>query len=165
MERQKTRFNPNKLTFDEGLELIRQPMEQLGVKTKGRIITSRDEDVRRITESLRVTNVPDGFTKWMLPIYLESASQLYITVAEPNAYTPYHAHKDGDGIRFIASGSIIYDDKELTAGDWMFVPAGSGYEFTVGKFGAVMCYCYCCCCAGSASPLDDISNPVINPGN
>jgi hypothetical protein len=60
---------------------------------------------------------------------------------------PTHSHNEGDGVRFIASGSIKYNGQELTTGDWMYIRAGSEYEFEVGRYGAVMCYCYCCCCA------------------
>jgi hypothetical protein len=49
-------------------------------------------------------------------------------------------------VRFIISGSIKYNGIELTAGDWMFVPKGEEYEFTVGPLGASMAYCYQCCC-------------------
>jgi hypothetical protein len=60
---------------------------------------------------------------------------------------PKHSHDEGDGIRIIMSGSIIYDGHELSGGDWMFIPKGVAYDFKVGPMGAALCYCYCCCCA------------------
>jgi hypothetical protein len=78
---------------------------------------------------------------------LPEQSFLFITTAEPDVETPEHAHEEGDGIRFIAAGSIIYNGTELIAGDWMFVPRGVSYAFKAGPMGALMCYCYCCCCA------------------
>jgi hypothetical protein len=152
-------FNPNQVTFDEGVERIRSIAGRVGLDDRGGILTSRDESVARAQDLLAVSEVPKGFTKWQLPVYLSNPSQLFITAAEPGAVTPEHSHDEGDGIRFIAAGSIHYNDTELTAGDWMYVPAGSRYSFTVGKFGALMCYCYCCCCAGRQD-LADPGAPV-----
>jgi len=143
------RFNPNQVTFEQGVERIRAAVEKVGLDASG-ILTSRDKPVREAARLLAVKNVPDGgFHKWQLPVYLEEPSQLFITVAEPGAEAPEHSHDEGDGIRFIVSGSIHFDGKELTAGDWMYVPAKRRYSFKVGNLGAVMCYCYCCSCAGA----------------
>ena len=68
---------------------------------------------------------------------------MFITTAPPHVKIPVHSH-DGPGVRFIATGSITYKGKELTAGDWMYVPAGKDYSFEVGEFGATMFYCYQC---------------------
>ena len=68
-------------------------------------------------DALAIDNVPEGFRKWQLPVYLSEPSQLFISVAEPGVKVPEHAHEEGDGIRFIAGGSITYEGKELTAGD------------------------------------------------
>jgi hypothetical protein len=32
-------------------------------------------------------------------------------------------------------------DKELSAGDWMFIPEGQPYSFEVGRVGAIVCCC------------------------
>jgi len=96
---------------------------------------------------LEVKNVPPGFKKWQLPVALRCESQMFITFAPPNSKVPRHSHDEGPGIRFIMTGSILYKGKELTSGDWMYLPAGAEYEYQVGNLGAVMCYCYCCCCA------------------
>src|SRR5689334_18290579 len=139
-------FNPNRLTFDEGLERIRKALDNSGVRVDGRIVTSRDKDAGDLRDALAVENVPKGFTKYQLPVYLDAPSQLFVTIAEPNVRAGRHVHEDGDGIRFIAGGSITFEGQELSAGDWMFVPKGRDYEFEVGPNGALMCYCYCCCC-------------------
>ena len=141
-----TTFNPNRLTFEEGVERIRKAVEEAGLSNDA-IVTSRDDAALKATDLLTVENVPAGFRKWQLPVFLNCASQLYISVGEPGVKVPRHAHEEGDGIRFIAGGSIIYEDKELSAGDWMFIPAGQPYSFEVGRVGAIMCYCYCCSCA------------------
>jgi hypothetical protein len=141
-----TMFNPNRLTFEEGVERIRRAVEEAEL-SRDTIVTSRDDAALKAMDSLAVDNVPAGFRKWQLPVFLNRASQLYISVGEPGVKVPRHAHEEGDGIRFIAGGSIIYEDKELSAGDWMFIPAGQPYSFEVGRVGAIMCYCYCCSCA------------------
>lgn len=140
-------FAPGRSTFEQCLELVRAAVDKAGFQAQGRIVTSRDEGIKELRESLATDNVPGGFRKWQLPVYLQSASTLFVTVAEAGASAPPHAHEEGDGIRFIAGGSITFEDKELTQGDWMFIPAGATYSFEVGPVGAIMCYCYCCCCA------------------
>jgi hypothetical protein len=139
-------FNPNRLTFEDGLKRIEEATERAGLD-RDAILTSRDEPVIRALDSLEVSNVPRGFKKWQLPVALRCESQLFVTTAQPGIRVPPHSHDEGNGVRFIASGSIVYEGKELTAGDWMYIPAGREYSFEVGRYGAVMCYCYCCCCA------------------
>ncbi len=141
-----TTFNPNRLSFAECLERIRGAVGEADL-SRGAIVTSKDEAAIKAMDALAIENVPEGFRKWQLPVYLSEPSQLFISVAEPGVRVPEHAHEEGDGIRFIAGGSITYEGKELTAGDWMFIPAGQPYSFEVGRVGAIMCYCYCCCCA------------------
>lgn len=139
-------FEPNRVTFEEGLERIQRVVDEADVPTD-RILTSTMEEVEEARDRLRVDNVPDGFHKWQLPVYLEEESQLFVSVGDPDVRVPEHSHDDGDGIRFIAGGSIEYEDHKLAPGDWMFIPEGEPYSFRTGPQGAVMCYCYCCCCA------------------
>src|SRR5215203_537234 len=122
------KFDPNQTTFSEGLERIKRGLSKAKVKLEGRILTSRDKDVLKVTTLLQAENVPDGVQKWQLPIHLNAPSQLFISTAAANTKVPSHAHRDGDGIRFIVSGSITYGDVELTAGDWMFIPKGKAYS-------------------------------------
>ena len=164
MQAKSQKFDPNLLTFGDGLKRIARGNERAKLKLNGRILTSRDKDVERATDILQVDNIPDGFKKWQLPVYLDSPSQLFISTAAANTTVPEHAHRDGDGIRFIVAGSIIYNGVELTAGDWMFIPKGQKYSFQVGRLGATMCYCYCCCCAGAMLHGEEVVNPgVLSP--
>lgn len=161
-------FDPNQVTFDQGLERIATAGRRAGLQLDGkRIVTSRQPAARKAQQLLTVGNVPGGFTKWQLPVSLPGASQLFVTVAEPDARVAEHSHDEGDGVRFIAAGSIIHDGEELTAGDWMYIPAGARYSFDVGPLGATMCYCYCCCCAGFADLFDVDSladrQPILGP--
>jgi uncharacterized RmlC-like cupin family protein len=152
-------FNPNKLTRADGVKRIEAALSKAGVKIGKKVITSRDSDMQGLRKTLAVTNIPAGFTKYQLPLTLTCASsiamtgteadgvQFFISMGEPNIKVGSHSHNEGAGLRFIAGGSITYKKKELTAGDWMYIPQGSKYEFQVGPQGAIMCYCYCCCCA------------------
>jgi len=140
-------FDPNRLAVSDCLARISRAVKENGTKLEGRILTSRDEDAVSLRKALTVDNVPDGFRKYQLPVSLPEASVMFVTFADPEVKTPEHSHDDGDGIRFIAGGSIVYDGKELISGDWMFIPKGSRYSFEVGPQGAIMCYCYSCCCA------------------
>lgn len=141
-------FEPNALTFDQGLERIHKALGDAGIsRDRNEIVTSQDEAIRRASRELEVRNVPDGFKKWQLPVYLDRPSQLFISAGAPDTEVPEHSHDEGDGFRYIASGSVIYEGKELVAGDWMFIPKGRKYSMRVGPRGVTICYCYCCCCA------------------
>lgn len=140
-------FEPNRQTFSDCLARIEKVVKEVGLDTEKQITTSRDEGCIEAQRLLEVENVPGGFRKWQLPVALRCESQMFISVGPPGAKVPRHSHDEGPGIRFIMSGSIIYDNKELTGGDWMYIPKGAEYEFEVGLLGVAMCYCYCCCCA------------------
>src|SRR5262245_39007327 len=114
-------FNPNKLTFEQGLARIEKAVKSVGLDVNKRILTSRDEVSVRLRKLLATKNVPNGFIKWQLPFALRCESQLFISVGAPNTRVETHSHDDGPGVRFILSGSILYKGVELTAGDWMYI--------------------------------------------
>jgi len=139
-------FNPNNLSFEDGVRRIQAalPKEALG---NSEITTSQDSPYSEAQRKLRVSNVPQSFLKYQLPVFLNKPSQFFVSDGPPGAHVASHSHDEGDGLRYIVEGSIVYDDRELKAGDWMFIPAGKKYEFTVGPRGVKMFYCYACCCA------------------
>lgn len=140
-------FKPNSSSISDCLAAVQEARKKFGIN-EDKIITSVDEEIARAQQSLETLNIPQGFKKWQLPVTLACSEVfLFVTVAPPNEKVPKHSHDEGAGIRFIATGSIIYEGKRLTSGDWMYIPAGKEYEFQVGPHGALMCYCYCCCCA------------------
>ena len=52
----------------------------------------------------------------------------------PGTEVPEHSHDEGDGFRYIVSGSIIYNGQELlAAGDWMFIPKGKKIRYHGGR--------------------------------
>jgi hypothetical protein len=142
------KFNPNKCTFAQGIERIKKAIEGADGFGRRKIVTSRDPGVDKILDKLRVTNVPGGFTKYHLPVFFEGGpgAQFFISVGAPNTEVPRHSHDEGDGMRFIVAGSIVYEGKELTSGDWMFIPKGQPYSMKVGRAGVTVFYCYQCCC-------------------
>lgn len=139
------KFNPNQLTFDQGLQRIQDVVGKNF--TSDTIVTSRDMGMDEIVRKLNTDNVPEGFSKWQLPVSLDSPSQFFLSFGAPNLSVPEHSHDEGDGMRIILHGSIEYDGRELGPGDWMFIPKGKAYQFNIGPKGVGMAYCYSCCCA------------------
>lgn len=138
-------FDPNRNKLGVCLDQIKVIQQEMGISTS-RIFTSRD--IKDLWNSqAAVSNIPSGFNKIMLPFNTEGPATFYISAAGPNVKVPSHSHDEGAGIRFIASGSIIYKGQELVAGDWMYLPAKVPYDFVVGPKGVVIFYCYQCCCA------------------
>lgn len=140
-------FKPNALTFEQGVQRIKDANQKSRFEFKSKITTSRDAAAKAATDYLLVSNVPGGFKKFQLPVLMEKPSQLFVSIGAPDTEVPEHSHDEGDGFRYIVSGSVIYNSQELTAGDWMYIPAGQKYSLRVGSRGVHMCYCYCCCCA------------------
>ena len=140
-------FNANKFTFEEGLKKIRDALAKHHMSDiQSKIVTSKDPGVDKVLSDLETKNVPSGFKKWQLPVYQDGPTQLFISVGAPNADVPEHSHDEGDGFRYVASGSILYKGHELSAGDWMFIPKAAKYSIKIGKMGATMFYCHQCCC-------------------
>ena len=138
-------FNPNTQTFAQGVDRIRKAATKAGMRLDG-IITSRDAAVLSTKEDLTLKEALEGFNKWLLPVHLDGPALLSFSYGGPNLEVPEHSHDEGDGIRVILHGSISHKGKTLTAGDWMFMPKGTKYSFSVGPEGVGMFYCYLCCC-------------------
>lgn len=138
-------FKPDDSSFDVGLRKLDEAYKKVGQNPFHKIITSKDEIANELIAQLGKVKTPDGFEKWMLPFSLPGAT-FYITVGQPWAFVPLHSHSEGFGIRFILSGSIIFNDKELTSGDWFYVPQNAEYSFTVGSDGVRIASGYYSCC-------------------
>lgn len=139
-------FDPNRSSMASCLERIAQIRKDLRIKDD-KIFTSKDVKSLWSHKRAVVSNIPDGFNKVILPFSTDGPATFYISAAGPNVKVPRHSHDEGAGIRFIVSGSIIYKGQELSEGDWMYMPAGSKYDFAVGPRGVVIFCCYQCCCA------------------
>ena len=106
-------------------------------------MTSRDEGMNdALLEGKRELPL-EGIEQWQLPIELGGPVFFYLTVVQPGAIVGTHRHKRSL-FRVVVSGSIILNDgRALTAGDWMYVPAGETYSFRGGlNPGAIVYHCY-----------------------
>jgi hypothetical protein len=139
-------FDPNRNKMSACLERINDLKKKLKIDDS-KIYTSKDFAGIWNEKSALIDNIPGGFNKVILPFMTTGEATFYISSAGPNTEVPKHSHKEGAGIRFIVSGSMIYNGQELTEGDWMYMPAGAVYEFKVGPRGVTIFYCYQCCCA------------------
>ena len=139
-------FKPNTVTFAQGVQRAETACKASGLDLNSNIVTSRDSKVKKVLSDLMVANVPKGFTKVQLPVVFDGPSQTYMSFGAPNTKVPLHSHDEGAGIRVIMFGSIVFNGQELSAGDWMYIPAGKKYEFEVGPMGVGVFYCYRCCC-------------------
>lgn len=111
-----TEFNPNQVTFDEGLQCTERAVESVGL-AGDRVLTSQDEDVAEAARLLTVSAVPGGVQEWQLPPSLKAPSQLFITVADPGidvSEDPAMKATESDSSLAVASSS---NDRELVAGD------------------------------------------------
>jgi hypothetical protein len=153
-DRELADFNPNARTLAQCLAGLDEVRSKVGLADEEGIVTSKDPRVQRSIGQLKCTEVPAGFNKWILPFYSDGAATFYLSFGAPNTEVSEHSHDEGAGIRVILSGSIIYKGQELTAGDWMYLPARARYSFKVGPMGVGQFYCYQCCCGGSASDAE-----------
>ena len=118
----------------------------------GTFVTSRDPSVTAATVSLRQleqhAETGEGVTHSFFPF----APRMPVTDIEdgrffaqlariaPDTKIPAHTHdleKLAD-YKLVISGSIFGNGRELTAGDWIWAPAGDSYNFTVGEQGALL---------------------------
>lgn len=142
-----TKFQPNALTFDQGIDRIQKALKKSGYDYAAGITTSADPKAQAALQELLVSNIPGGFKKFQLPLFFSKPTQVFLSIGAPDTEVPEHSHTEGAGLRFIVAGSVFFEGKELRAGDWMFIPAGKSYSLKVGPQGATLFYCYECCCA------------------
>lgn len=64
----------------------------------------------------------------------------WLSRIDPNTTIPGHSHpleKLGD-MKVVISGSVMFQGRELTAGDWFWAPSGEQYTFSTGDRGAIL---------------------------
>jgi len=125
----------------KGARRVLDALKKAGVKTEGRIVTSRDKGMAELRTQLARENPPKGFKQWQLPVVLEGPALVFMTVAKKGAKLPDHSHK-ATLFRVIISGSVRANGKLLKAGDWMLVPAGQTYSLAVGESGVIILHAY-----------------------
>jgi hypothetical protein len=109
------------------------------------IVTSLDPRFQAAQKLLAGVDVPPGTgSKMQLPIVLGGTRPVFtfIDIGLPDAVIPAHVHRNECLWRIVVSGSIIFNGSELRFGDWMYVPKGKQYSYTVGRLGAVLLHTY-----------------------
>ena len=125
-----------------GAERVRAALKKHGIAVERKVITSRDPGMDEVRNELRRPDMPPGFHQWQLPIVMEGPAFFFLTVAEPGAVVPRHAHKR-DLFRMVLSGSMHINGRELMVGDWMYVPSGTSYSYGAGlNPGLITFHCY-----------------------
>lgn len=140
-------FNPNASNMAACLARIQQATKAAKLDLDQDIITSQDPVVKKVLNSLEVSNIPAGFVKVQLPVAFDGPTTTYMSFGAAKTKVPEHSHDEGAGIRVIMFGSIKFRGRKLTAGDWMYIPKGKRYAFEIDNMGVGMFYCYQCCCA------------------
>lgn len=92
-------FRPNRLTFDKGVERIKKALATVKTFRSGEIVTSLDPGVSDLQTLLQVDNVPQGFTKYQLPVFMEDipGAQFFLSFGSPGSKVAEHSHEEGDG--------------------------------------------------------------------
>ena len=137
-------FDPkkNEYTLEElgAIGIVRESysvkeMRSMGFDNSG-VVTSFDQVASLAQEKLKIgAPFAKGVTKWQLPIDVEGI-RIMTTVFPPNTTVLSHVHSVLDenvksgGLRIVVTGSIIYEGKKYSPGDWFFVPNGTAYSFT-----------------------------------
>lgn len=125
-----SRYTPDDriIEGEEGKRRVAEALKKLG----GGVITSRDRGINDILFDQFRPNMPAGVSQWQLPVKLDGPVFAFLSVMDPGAVVPSHAHKR-DLFRVVVAGTLILDDgRELKAGDWMFVPANVEYSLRAG---------------------------------
>ena len=151
MPRQETAWKPDDSFHDiidgefKGVLRVKKVLAGLGVTFGKEIITSRDDVIVKAKEKLYRDTMPPGFEQWQMPVLLGGGNRPvmpFITVGSPNAKVPEHTHRNDALLRLVISGSIIYQQRELIPGDWMYIPAKFKYSFRAGPLGCVVMHMY-----------------------
>lgn len=138
-------FRPGFKPFEDGVKFIEDALSKHRHGTSlTEIVTSQDPLIKDMKADLTSDNVPDKYSKTIVPVVFDKA-QFAMIIGEPDADSPAHSHPE-QSLRFIIHGSLHYDGKHLTAGDWMFVPGGKSYSVKAGSSGVTTLECYPCCC-------------------
>lgn len=118
---------------------VKNALKEAGLDGDNEIITSRHPKALNLREKLRREGVlPPEFDQWQLPVTLKTGNlMVMLTVGHPNAKLPTHNHPNDAAFRVVAQGSLFYEGQELTVCDWMYVPKGMTYTYTVGPLGVV----------------------------
>ncbi|KAF1996597.1 hypothetical protein P154DRAFT_579700 [Amniculicola lignicola CBS 123094] len=122
-------------------------LDKLAQSISSKVLCSRDPDVLAAKPDL-TDLIPahfKGVTRWFLPIAPLMPSDgngrfsAFTSCYAPGAtVTPQRLDVSIGAVKVVVSGSIQYRGHSLTAGDWIWFPAGETYEYTAEHLGAVL---------------------------
>ncbi|MCG8088240.1 MAG: hypothetical protein JAY62_00670 [Candidatus Thiodiazotropha endolucinida] len=100
------------------------------------VVTSFDGVSKRAEKELTIdAPFAEGIRKWQLPIDV-MGFRIISTVFPPNTTVLPHVHSElksgikSGGFRIVVKGSITFEGKKYSPGDWFFIPNGVPYTFT-----------------------------------
>lgn len=114
------------------LELV---LGALGGGSIREVVSSKDPRLARFAGELG--RLAEEARRWEPPFSGDEDLLTSVTVAGPEADIGPTMHLDGDAVRFVLSGSVLFRGKELGPGDWLLIPAGKGYRLRVGYRGVI----------------------------
>jgi mannose-6-phosphate isomerase-like protein (cupin superfamily) len=114
------------------LELVLAALDQVSISE---VISSKD--ARLSAQTSQLAKLADDARRWQPPFGGDADLLTSVTVAGPGADIGPTLHLDGDAVRFVLSGSVWFRGKELGPGDWLLIPAGTGYRLRVGYRGVI----------------------------
>jgi quercetin dioxygenase-like cupin family protein len=114
--------------------MIRAALRKNKVSLGKGVITSRDPGIAAVTRDLKRSGMPAGVEQWLLPLIVgpQDGVLYFRSQLEPGAVVPSHSHTHSV-FRVVVDGELKFGRKTLTAGDWMYVPAGVSYSIAAGK--------------------------------
>lgn len=111
----------------KGVHTVKKALQDNGVDDR-KIYTSKDAAVLAALGDPNLARaLPNGFEQTMVPVVLHNRVVVFVTTGPSGQSVPSHSHK-ADLFRVITSGTAIYNGIRLSAGDWMYVPAGETYS-------------------------------------
>lgn len=130
--------------YTEHVDIVR-----LGGQLGKRSTSSRDPQIEEQARAMRnrLGHLVEGDHQFIpfAPTMPGSAARegrffQWVSRIDPNTMIPGHKHpleKLGD-MKIVISGSLSFQDRELSAGDWFWVPSSTAYTFSSGDRGAVL---------------------------
>lgn len=127
--------NLRRTLLEEYLIRVELALGVLGDKPIPDVVTSRD--ARLVSCASELQELASDVRQWRPPFGSQEDLVTTVLIAGPGGEIGPTLHLDGDAVRFVLSGSARFNGVDLGPGDWMFIPAGTGYRMTVGPQGVI----------------------------
>lgn len=132
---------------NRAVEVILSVTEQFRTDAEKKILCSRDDFVAALRPTLRNLIPADfpGITRWFLPFAPPMPADgtgrfsAYTSRLGSGAKVAEHSLSGSDyALKIVISGSITFQDRTLTAGDWLWIPGGESYSYAADSYGATV---------------------------